>query len=34
MTISFCANDSAIAVLLRTPSIAGSAWNSGACRMT
>ena len=25
---------SAMAVVLRTPSMAGSAWKSGACRMT
>ena len=34
MTISFCSKLSAIAVVLRTPSIAGSAWKCGACRMT
>ena len=27
-------NDTAMAVPLRTPSMAGSAWNCGACRMT
>jgi len=34
MTIIRCSNDKAMAVPERTPSTAGSAWNSGACRMT
>ena len=34
MTISFCTKDSAIAVEERTPSVSGSAWKLGACRMT
>ena len=33
MTMMRCSNDSAIEVPLRTPSIAGSVWKCGACRM-
>ena len=33
-TIMRCVSDTAIAVLDRTPSIAGSAWNLGACTIT
>jgi len=34
ITIMRSVNDAAMAVLLRTPSVAGSAWKLGACRMT
>ena len=33
ITMIFCARLTAMAVVLRTPSMAGSAWKLGACRM-